>query len=137
MVGVIFFGLLPLPGLLGVTAFLFGLVIVLVIHSRRGQPWRSVLVRAGLGLALMWLAVAATSVALLDRFTSGDSSGGAAGPGPDTGRLLLMVGVAAMLLLALAGGLLAWIAAASRPRATVAPSNAAPDAGARAGALER
>ena len=137
MVGVIFFGLLPLPGLLGVTAFLFGLVIVLVMHARRGQPWRSVLVRAGAALVLMWLAVSATSVALLDRFTSGDSSGGAAGPGPFPGRLLLLVGLAAMLLLALAGGLLAWIATASRPRAAVASSSAGPEASARERALER
>jgi hypothetical protein len=124
--GIIFFGLLPLPGLLSVTAFLFGLVIVLVIHSSRGQPWRAVLVRAGVGLVTLWLAVSAVSLTLLDQLTGGGASGGVPASGADSLELVLKVVVTAVLLLVLAGGLLAWIANASRPRAAAATSRATP-----------
>ena len=111
--GILFFGLLPLPGLLSVTAFLFGLVIVLVIHGRRALPWRAVLVRAGAGLAVMWLAVTVASLRLFDRFANGGALEGDAAAGASADRLLATIVIATVLLLALAGGLLAWIAAAS------------------------
>lgn len=113
--GVLFFGLLPLPGLLGVTAFLGGLAIVLVLHARREQPWRSLLVRAGVGLVTMWLAVTAASLTLLDRFGGGPLDG-APTAAANARALLAMILLAAVLLLVIAGGLLGWIASASRPR---------------------
>jgi hypothetical protein len=113
-VGVIFFGLLPLPGLLAATAFLFGLMIVLVVHSRRARPWRPVLVRAGVSLALVWLAISAGTLMLMHRFTYGGPVEGSPGAVAHGQRLFALVILVAVLLLAVAGGLLAWIASASR-----------------------
>ena len=118
--GMVFFGLLPLPGLLAVTAFLFGLVIVLFIHARRAQPWGAVLVRAGVALVVLWLAVTAGSITLMNRLTtSGPLDGGYAATDA-AGRLFVHFALATVLLLALAGGLLAWIASASRRRMATA-----------------
>ena len=115
--GMVLFGLLPLPGLLAVTAFLFGLVIVLVIHSRRAQPWGAILVRAGVALLVMWVAVGAGSMSLMHRLTaSGPIDGTYAAD--VTVELLVRFALAAVLLLVLAGALLAWVAGASQRRAT-------------------
>ena len=118
--GMVLFGLLPLPGLLAVTAFLFGLVMVLVIHARRGRPWGSILVRAGVALVAMWLAVSAGTMTLMHRLTSsGPVDDGYAA---DAARaLLVLFALVTVLLLVLAGGLLAWIASASQRQVEVAP----------------
>lgn len=103
--GMVFVALLPLPGLLAATAYLGGLALLLVIHARRERPWRSVLVRAAVGLVVMWIAITLASLTLLD---------GAPGAREDAGWLLASFVLAVVLLLAIAGGLLAWITGASR-----------------------
>lgn len=115
--GIVFVGLLPLPGLLAATAFLGGLVLLLVIHARRERPWRSVLVRAGTALVLMWIAITLGSLTLLDRLEAAGPLDGAPGSRDAARWLLATFILACVLLLAAAGGLLAWVASASAAQA--------------------
>lgn len=112
--GMVFVALLPLPGLLAATAYLGGLALLLVIHARRERPWRSVLVRAAVGLVVMWIAITLASLTLVDRIDAAAPLDGAPGAREDAGWLLASFVLAVVLLLAVAGGLLAWITGASR-----------------------
>lgn len=112
--GLVFLALLPLPGLLAATAFLGGLSLLLVLHARRERPWRPVLVRAGAGLVTMWIAITLASIALVQRVDAAGPLDGPPGTGDAAGWLIASFVLGILLLLAIAGGLLAWVAAASR-----------------------
>ena len=114
--GMVFVALLPLPGLLAATAYLGGLVLLLVIHARRERPWRSVLVRAAVGLVVMWIVITLASMTLLYSLDAAGPLDGAPDASGTVPWLLAGFVLAIVLLLAIAGGLLAWVAGASRAR---------------------